>query len=86
MADNIRKFLDLSTAHISGKTNSWLESEGRPSIHQTDAGWFLWCSLFNEEMPRDLLTVVAYARGLGCCYVMLDRDAELIEALPTYEW
>lgn len=40
----------------------------------------------DEGVPAEVLAVQLYARSLDCDYVLFDRDADAIEALPTWEW
>jgi hypothetical protein len=39
-----------------------------------------------SELPKDLMGILEYAWENLCEWVMLDRDAEIIEELPTYDW
>jgi hypothetical protein len=39
-----------------------------------------------DGVPAEVLTLWRYARSLGCDYVLLDRDAERIDGLPTWDW
>ncbi|MGG3471642.1 hypothetical protein ABES02_29765 [Neobacillus pocheonensis] len=39
-----------------------------------------------EGVPDDLRAVLVYARENLCSWVMLDRDADFIEDLPSYDW
>lgn len=38
------------------------------------------------EMPEELLKVIRYADERGCEWLLLDRDAELIDDLPEFDW
>ena len=82
-----REFLDVSTGHISQGTATWLADHKRTAIHATDYGWFIWSGLFEDiTIPDDLRAVLAYARGKGCDYVMFDRDSDVIDELPLWDW
>ena len=39
-----------------------------------------------DGLPAEVLAIQRFARGLGCDYVLLDRDAERIDALPAWDW
>jgi hypothetical protein len=39
-----------------------------------------------DGLPAEVLVIQRFARGLGCDYVLLDRDAERIDALPAWDW
>lgn len=63
-----------------------------PAIHigRLVTGWFFYA---NEEplspdlgIPDDVARLMQEARKRGCEYVLLDRDAQEIDGLPTYEW
>ena len=41
---------------------------------------------YEADMPEDLRCAVAYARKLGCCWLLLDQAASQIEALASYDW
>lgn len=86
------KMLVLSTAHISESTNSMLTItdvgywpiSGGP---YGDYGWFLNAGETTlKEVPDDLKACMQFARKNGCDYLLLDRDADTTEELPTYEW
>lgn len=40
----------------------------------------------DEGVPAEVLAVQLYARGLGCDYVLFDRDADTNADLPTWDW
>jgi len=86
----VRPFLTLSTAHVSEETRLLLEDE--PSRFTGGSygpnGWFLWCSTENfgdAPIPDDLWQVMEFARAHGCDYILLDRDGNMIDGLPTWE-
>ena len=39
-----------------------------------------------DELPEDLRILQDYARKLGVSLIWLDRDADVMEGLPVYEW
>ncbi|AMK24706.1 MULTISPECIES: DUF5983 family protein [unclassified Sphingobium] len=39
-----------------------------------------------RHLPADLVSALAFARGLGCNYLILDRDASTTDRLACYEW
>jgi hypothetical protein len=41
---------------------------------------------FRQAGPAELLAVIAYADDNGCEWVLLDRDADLIDELPNFDW
>lgn len=38
------------------------------------------------NIPDDLKKVLDFAASMGCAYVYFDRDGEVYDELPTYEW
>lgn len=91
----IRKFLDLSTAHLPQHImNGPLNSFENVVAYDTQYGALLWVpddpqesnDGMDESVPAEVLAVQLYARSLGCDYVLFDRDADTDDALPTWDW
>lgn len=87
----IRKFLTLSTAHVTDDTRRILDESKLTDWpvfgFQGVFGWVIFCHEEKDEtIPEDLWRVLEYARAKGCEYVMFDADADMIDDLPTYEW
>lgn len=90
----VRKFLDLSTAHLRPETVDLIDGEHSPVLrfpHPDEYGWFIYvdedwavedCS---QSAPQDLVECLRYAAKAGCPYILFDCDAEIDEALPTYQ-
>ena len=91
----IYKYLDISTAHITKKTDEYLqrqiENYNSPLIvYKKEYGYFIcvpW-ELDDIEMyiPSDLASCLGFARKHNCQWLILDCDAEVIDKLETYEW
>ncbi|MCL4743870.1 MAG: hypothetical protein KJZ83_00495 [Burkholderiaceae bacterium] len=88
---NIRYFLDLSTAHLTEDTRKrWSDGEFDKvlSYDANDYGWWLWTGTENEmlgDIPEDLMTVIAYARNIGCDWIKFDCDGEHVAGLTVYD-
>lgn len=91
----IRKFLDLSTAHLPRHIIGILNSfENIVAYNHTEYGTFMWVpddpqesnDGMAEPIPVEVVAVQLYARNLGCDYVLFDRDAEIDDALPSWDW
>lgn len=93
----IGNYVALSSSHISWPTtekiDEWMkvDADERPvSIADTHYGWLVATdpSSFSDyrELPDDLVNALTFARGLGCNYLILDRDAYTTDRLPCYEW
>lgn len=89
----ISKMLTVSTAHITQTTAEILDDGVRDLIvyKKDEYGWFivvpesdvivhLWTVLPN------LMTLLAFAKDLGCDWLCLDRDGEVLEYIKSYEW
>ncbi len=104
----IRKFVDLSTAHLPQHVLAELTSFNGVIAHPTPHGAWLWVpddpqsytddyaadfrageadgDDFGDGSAPEILVVQLYARSLGCDYVLFDRDADIDDALPTWDW
>lgn len=87
---HVRKFLDLSTAHLDAEARDYLEQAGEGVVvYPTTYGWFVYVSepdtLANYTVPQCLLDILDRARQLGCDYVLLDSDAGEDSVLPTFD-
>lgn len=91
----IRKFLDLSTAHLPEQYGSE-RLAGAPGVtaYEFAYGWLMWVpddpaessAAGDEPVPAEILLVQLYARLHGCDYVLFDKDAETNTDLPTFDW
>jgi len=92
----VRRFLDLSSGHLSAETWAWLDAQTTEAAVRglgPDAqavlagrmrhGWFVYADAEpGETVPGDLAAVLRHARKLGCEYVLLDADAPPLADLP----
>lgn len=95
-APDLRRFIVLSTSHVSAATAKRLEDtpvEDWPCLGGPYGGygWFLYAHDENagtgdDEIPADLFAVMAWVRKQGCDYLLLDCDGDEVEGLPTYDW
>lgn len=92
---NIRRFLDLSTAHISKATNDALGQPGTIDTIYTPTEYGFWIYVPTEiepdeiqrrRIPDDLERLMRYARARDCDYILLDRDGLEEEGLPVFAW
>lgn len=91
----IRKFLDLSTVHLSLATIERFEAWTVPLTtypHPEGFGWFVYVpadldliDVAGMELPADLLACIKSAHAQDCDYLLFDRDADPIEDLPLYD-
>jgi hypothetical protein len=95
----VRKFLDLSTEHLTeeqrnfggrdGDSASW----GSALVDVTEDGFWMWvhehpkehAACTEEGLPDNLMAISLHARAHGCDYVLFDRDAECDPDLPVFE-
>ncbi|MCU5076996.1 hypothetical protein OB985_05315 [Bacillus cereus] len=94
----IQKMLEVSTAHITYETAKWLDGQVEATkennidlivYEKGEYGAFipLYPEMFADKvLPESLVFIIGYAMGKGCSWIMLDRDVEIIDDLPTYNW
>jgi hypothetical protein len=85
----IAKMLILSTAHVTLETSQRLPDgiEGLIAYEKGEYGWLIYVNAPHVvPLPADLQGVRDLARNHGCEWVMLDRDGDVIDALPSYDW
>lgn len=86
----VEKYLDISTGHISKDTADWLDTDPRGIIMHPkgEYGWFVYAMQeeLDDDVPLDLVKVLVYAKSIGCVWVILDADGELIDELETFDW
>lgn len=88
--EHVRKFLDLSTGHLTPATRNRLDSTellGWPVAGgRTAYGYFIYAhEEDDEEIPDDVWECCQKARELDCEYLLFDADAAEVEGLPTYD-
>lgn len=91
MGLEVRKFLTLSTAHVTDDTRRILDetkvSDWPVFGFRGAYGWVVYAHDESDwEIPQDLWGVCEYARKNDCDYIMFDADADIIDDLPHYEW
>ena len=92
-----RRFLDVSSGHLSPETWAWLDEQTTDEAvrdprnrnaeilgRRTRHGWFVWASEApSASVPADLISVMCYARKHACDHVLLDCDALPMADLPV---
>lgn len=78
----------LSTAHLSEEAgtsiNDLIDNLGLIGMHREEGAL---ASTTNTETPHASLNIcLSTARKQGYDWVLFDRDAPLVDGLPTYEW
>jgi len=91
---NVRRFLDISTAHLSEEDKALLDSFAAPDSRlgpmtvSTCYGWWMYAidDCYEDNCLSDNLTrICKHARKNGCDYILFDCDAETDEELPVFE-
>lgn len=95
----VLRVLDLSTAHISSTTRTWLEAQARNeqpwivTVAQYRSGFFIRIPTDDDEddirlrqCPKDLREIFKVARQADCRVVCLDGEADPHPQLPQYDW
>ncbi|MDR6954147.1 hypothetical protein J2X65_003515 [Ancylobacter sp. 3268] len=89
---NIRRFLDLSTAHLKLETRGlWSTTFNRPvHVHQIEYGFFVWAGTDEDDgtddgWPTEVAACRKLARSLDCDYLLFDADADTVEGLEVFD-
>ncbi len=83
----IRKVLVLSTNHLTKHT--CLEYKSWPFLADFEEGCYFHVGDEPEsysEAPEELRHVLTFAKQYGCTEVKFDRDADVLDHLPRFEW
>ena len=94
---DITKMVTISTAHIKESTTSFLEETLLFPVYQFyyfDYFYIIWIEddtesylkPFKNAIPNDLWACIMFAHNLGCQWLCLDGDGEIVDELPVYEW
>ena len=90
MKTNERKYLEISTAHLKQKTLEGLNTMEPPYTYEYEEGIFMSVPDKNEtnisDMPKDLRILLQYAWINGIDLIRMDRDADVIDDIPVYDW
>lgn len=91
MSYEIEKILVLSTKHLSEATcNEWMPECPWSCFEKGDYGWFIYVAdpgITEEQgVPLELRSALHAARKLGCAWVMFDRDGDVLDELPEFDW
>ena len=90
----------ISTGHIMQATakdlDDWVKHDAQLPFTLYPHGEFGWLinvvGLGGERAPldevkyRDLDAIIVAAIELSVCWVLLDRDADIVRHLPVYDW
>ena len=92
----VNRYLEMSTAHLKEETIGMLKDMDIPYFVNYEEGVFIsvldldhidaQMRKLYDELPEDLRILQDYARKLGVSLIWLDRDADITEGLPVYEW
>lgn len=80
------KMLVLSTMHLKEVTCNGFLPTYVHAYEKADYGWFAYVEPAPDGLPDSLITCLQFAHEQGCEWVMFDRDADPISALPVYSW
>lgn len=88
----IRKFVDVSTAHIQQADVRALERLSRSGQYsgllEGPCGFFIWTGYHDESaFPQTVRNVLKWAHDeKSIDYVMFDQDADSVEGLIEYDY
>lgn len=89
---HVRRFLDLSTAHLSPRDRACLEAsalageQGEVSCGAMPYGWFVYACDDRPDISDTLWALMVEARRLGCDYLLFDADAQALPDFPCFDW
>lgn len=83
MNHDIDKMLTLSTSHVP---QGELPTVAREAFADNEYGWLLLVGGLQVPGAPALARLVALARTLDCTWLRLDRDGQVREDLPVWEW
>ncbi|MCC2248928.1 hypothetical protein JUJ52_03015 [Virgibacillus sp. AGTR] len=88
------RMLVLSTAHLTNDDRKWLNEQ---TVHnnprlvvypKSEYGWFIPIiedsDFLKEDVPENIVKLLQFTRVTRCTWLMLDRDADIINELPIY--
>lgn len=90
---NIRKMLDLSTAHLSVDCVRFLENRdggGLETVYPFTYGWIVHVpdsdTLLKQKaaIPHPLFCIVEHALIADCDFIMFDADGEVDNDFPVF--
>ena len=87
----VRRFLDLSSAHLSRKDRALLDAcaghdAGELLCATTPYGWFVFACEERPQISDTLWALFQEARQHGCEYLLFDRDAATLDGFPVFDW
>lgn len=89
-AKEVKRYLDISTCHLSKETLDGLQPDKWPYSYPYDEGVFITVcdddDNFMDNLPKDLQILIKYAWNNQIHMIRLDRDAVEIKELPRYDW
>ncbi|WP_436528315.1 hypothetical protein [Actinoplanes sp. HUAS TT8] len=86
--------LDLSTHHLPERICDYLDTYRGVTAHDTGYGWLPYVpSVLAEHradhpatVPEEVWRLWDYASRFGASYILLDSDADRVDALPSWDW
>jgi hypothetical protein len=90
----IMSVIDLSTHHLPESLCNRLNLYRGVSAHFTGWGWLLsvpgnlaqHCADFPDSVPEQVWQLWEFAHRFSAEYILLDADADRIDALPSWTW
>lgn len=80
----VRKYLELSTAHMPGPDHQFGPLRSSP----TEYGFVVWMmeSVDIDELPLWFVQIYSFASLNDCSLIEFDRDNDTVDLLPQYDW
>lgn len=88
----IKQYLDISTTHLTESTMNNLD-DTYPFCFGYEEGTFIsvphdedTLNYYYNNLPEDLYKLMLYAIKNNISLIRLDRDADIFDDLPIYNW
>ncbi|NKX37329.1 hypothetical protein HGG70_05195 [Rhodobacteraceae bacterium R_SAG4] len=91
MTENIERILVLSTAHMSEEESKLFEETQHMLIpaFKRDEGFIFHTSTVGicyDKLSPGWAQIYQIATERNCAWIMFDRDADVIDGIPTFDW
>ena len=90
---NIRKVLEIYVEHLPVELAGALDEVDGLDVAEHGSGWFMHVPNHRSAMhpgcweyPPEIATVLSYALGVDCDWVLFHADADVDDHLPLYDW
>ena len=89
---HVRRFLDLSTAHLALEDRTCLIGAAQAGVRgevccgAMPYGWFVYAHDERPDIADTLWALMVEARRQGCEYLLFDADGPALPDFPCFDW